>query len=181
MEKGVWEYSEYRPPLFLESKGAPVFSARVWEQLRGLHRGLPACDDLPPINCREAARLCQWSAPGRLLGEYPLQPRVRRELIVAVTEGSLAAAADDIDACLQEHFVAIRPMALLPGDVEIRPIQFWLDLAGTPGWTGFGHTAGGTCFLIDGSVRQGVPIGSRLVVEPGMRYAVVVGEPGTDL
>jgi hypothetical protein len=158
MAKGTWEESEYRPPSFMQRKGVPVFSSASWERLRALHGGLPSCDDLTWINSREAARVCQWCAPGRLLGEYPLEPRMRRDLLVAVTEGDLAVEASVVDMCLQAHFEAVRPMAFVSGDVVPRPIEFWLDLPGTAGWTRFAHVDNNVCFLFDGNtalIREG--------------------------
>jgi hypothetical protein len=42
-------------------------------------------------------------------------------------------------------------MALVAGHVAVRPIEFWLDLPGTPRWTSFAHVENNVCFLIDGS------------------------------
>jgi hypothetical protein len=114
MEKGTWEASEYTPPSFLRSQGAPIFSGTTWDRLRALHGGLPGPDDLPWMNSREAARLCQWSAPGRLLGEYPLEPRIRRALLIAVTESDLGTETGVVDESLQAHFRIVRQMALVP-------------------------------------------------------------------
>lgn len=152
METGAWEQAEYRPPSFLRDKGVPVFGAAIWEQLRSFHGSLPPCEDLPWINSREMARLCQCSAPGRLLGEYPAEPRLRRDLLIAVTDGELMLAASDIDKCLQMHFGAVQPMTRVPGDSNIEGIEFWLDLPGTLGWTSFGQVGSNLCFLVDGSV-----------------------------
>lgn len=158
MATGAWEEAEYKPPSFLGSKGAPVFGSAIWERLRGIHGSLPACEDLPRIDSREAARLCQWLAPGRLLGEYPAEPRIRRDLLIAVTAGDLAAEASAVDMCLDAHFGAIQPIAIVPNSAEVVPIEFWLDLPGTPGWTSFGHVGSSLCFLLDDSialVREG--------------------------
>ena len=49
-------------------------------------------------------------------------------------------------------------MGLVPQHIAVAPIEFWLDLPGTPSWRSFGHTDGQTCFLIDGGlalVRRG--------------------------
>lgn len=150
MERGAWEESEYGPPSFLRTKGAPVFGPTNWERLRALHAGLPACASLPGINSREAVRLCQWSAPGRILGEYPLEPRLRRDLVITVTDGGLAEEATTLDACLRAYFGTERQMAFAPGHAAVRPIEFWLDLPGTPGWSRFAHVENEVCVLIDG-------------------------------
>ena len=83
---------------------------------------------------------------------------MRRDLILAVTEGDLAAEAGVVDACLQAHFDAVRPMTLVSGDGVPRPIEFWLDLPGSPAWTSFAHVENNACFLFDGNIaliRQG--------------------------
>ena len=152
MERGAWEQAEYKPPSFLGSKGAPVFGSAIWERLRAFHGSLPVCEDLPWINSRETARLCQWSAPGRVLGEYPAEPRMHRDLLIAVTDGDLAPETSAVDTCLQAHFGAVQQMTLVPGNAEVKPIEFWLDLPGTPGWTSFGHMGSSLCFLVDGSI-----------------------------
>ncbi len=152
METGSWEQGEYKPPSFLGSKGAPVFGSATWERLRDIHGSLPAREDLLWINSRETARLCQWSAPGRLLGEYPAEPRMRRDLLIAVTDGDLAPEASELDTYLQAQFGAVRRMAIVPSNAAVKPIEFWLDLPGTPSWTSFGHVGSNLCFLVDGNV-----------------------------
>jgi hypothetical protein len=49
------------------------------------------------------------------------------------------------------HFGAVRQMALVAGHVAVRPIEFWLDLPGTPSWTSFAHVENDVCVLLDGS------------------------------
>jgi hypothetical protein len=149
MEKGAWEGSEYRPPSFLATKGAPIFGRATWERLRALHGGLPTCEEVPGINSREAASLCQWSAPGRVLGEYPSEPRVRRDLVIAVTEGDLSAEIAAVNQSLQDHYVALDPIDVGAKGAAVRPIEFWLDLPGTPGWKRFAHVENQVCFLLN--------------------------------
>ncbi len=149
MAKGNWEASEFGPPAYLRKRGAPIFSAAIWEELRSLHSDLPACADLPGIDSREAARMWQLSAPGRELGEYPLEPRLRRDRLDTVTAGDLAAVADRVDACLRAHFEVVRTMVFVPDCAAVRPIEFWCELPGTPNWTAFAHVADNVCFLLD--------------------------------
>jgi hypothetical protein len=152
MENGRWAMSEYSPPAFLQSRGAPVFSAPAWDRLRALQSGLPDAHALPQINSREAARLCQWAAPGRVLGTFPDVPRTRRDLLVAVSDGDVGTEAECVDQCLRDHYEAKHAMELVPHDAPVAPIEFWLDLPGTPSWKRFGHLDGQTCFLIDGGL-----------------------------
>jgi hypothetical protein len=149
MEKGEWEMSEYSPPSFLQSQGAPVFSAPAWDRIRTLHRGLPDAQALPEINSREAARLWQWSAPGRVLGTFPAVPRIRRDLLIAVTSGDLGAQAECVDQCLRDHHEAQQAVELVPQHLSMAPIEFWLNLPGTPSWKNFAHTDTQACCLID--------------------------------
>jgi hypothetical protein len=152
MEKGEWEMSEYGPPSLLRSQGAVVFSVFAWDRLRALHTELPDAHALPPINSRETARLCQWSAPGRVLGKFPAIPRTRRDVFVAVTNGDLGAQVECVDRCLRDHYVGKQAMELVPQLISVSPIEFWLDLPGTPSWTSFGHIDPQTCLLIDGGI-----------------------------
>jgi hypothetical protein len=149
MEDGRWEMSEYSPPAFLQSRGAPVFSDPAWGRLRDLQSGLPHAHALPQINSREAARLCQWSAPGRVLGTFPDVPCTRRDLLIAVSDGDLGAEAECVDQCLRDHYEGKQVMELVPQHISVAPIEFWLDLPGTPSWKSFGHIDVQTCFLID--------------------------------
>jgi hypothetical protein len=77
---------------------------------------------------------------------------LRRDLLIAVTDGDVSVEASDVDMCLQAYFGAVQQMALVPCDAEVKPIEFWLDLDGTPGWTSFGHVRSNVCFLVDGRV-----------------------------
>jgi hypothetical protein len=49
-------------------------------------------------------------------------------------------------------------MELMPQHTSVAPIDFWLDLPGTPSWKGFGYFDAQTCFFIDGGlglIRRG--------------------------
>ena len=158
MEGGLWERSNYEPPYFMSSRGAPVFSTNAWEELRTFHNDLPGADTLALLDSREAARLCQWAAPGQILGEFPAEPKLIRDALIAVTDGELKTEAEEIDRCLHEHYAAPRPMEMAPSSVSIKPIELWLDLPETPGWKNFAHVNDQVCILVDGDfalMREG--------------------------
>ena len=91
-----------------------VLNRPAWDRIRVLHSALPTVHALEPINSRDAARLCQWSAPGHVPGKFPDAPRTRCERLIAVTDGDLAAEADCLDRCLQDHFESRQAMELAP-------------------------------------------------------------------
>jgi hypothetical protein len=164
LEQGDWEISEYSPPSFLHCQGAAIFSVRAWDRLRALHRQIPDAHTLPQVNSREIARLCQWSAPGKALGTFPADPRIRRDLLVAVTDGDLQAEAECADQCLRDHFEGKPVMELASQQITVVPIEFWLDLPGTPSLKCFGRIGTQMCFLIDDGlalVRTGFRPGER--------------------
>jgi hypothetical protein len=53
----------------------------------------------------------------------------------------------------------------VPEHIFVAPIEFWLDLPGTPSWKSFGHIDAQTCFLIDGGLalvrRDGLTNGGK--------------------
>lgn len=149
MEKGGWEMFEFSPPSYMKTQGTPLFSRACWDRLRGIHDGVPRLEELPPIGSRGAARLCQWSAPGGVLGEFPAEPRLRRDMLVIVTEGEVDTEADAIDDSLQKWFRNPQPMRPVPADCLVSPIEFWLDLPRNPAWQSFGRLQEGVCCLVD--------------------------------
>jgi hypothetical protein len=82
-----------------------------------------------------------------------------------VTNGDLGAEAECVDQCLRDHYKGKQAMELVPQHISVAPIEFWLDLLGTPSWKVFGHIDTQACFLIDGGLafvrRGGLTIGSN--------------------
>jgi len=152
MEESEQERAEYQPPAYLAGKGIPFFSVSAWDLLGTIHPDLPTIGMIPPLDSREAARLCQRSAPGRILGEFPSEPELHRDALLAATERELETEAEAIDSFLHEHFDARCPMKPLPSTVKPLPIELWIDLPGSPGWISFAHLRDGLCFLVDGDL-----------------------------
>lgn len=133
MNAGAWESTQYRPPPFIASRGAPCFTAVAWSQLATLAANLPPLPTIQQLDSREAAWLLQWSAPGNVLGTYPARPKLRREAILAVAEGDLAQVADAADAMLTEW--CEKPSLVEPVDAGADLVEFYLDVLGAPAWT----------------------------------------------
>ncbi len=154
MGRGAWELDDYGPPPFLRSRGAPLFGPAAWERLRALNRRFPHRDDLPRLDSREAARLCQWTAPCGVLGEFPGEPSLRRDWLLAVTDGELRIEADVVDDWLRTCFRAAEPMEFCGDAGKSRPIEFWLEDSVGAGWTSFAHVPDGVCMLLGGGTAR---------------------------
>ncbi len=149
MEAGEWQSTEYRPPSFLSTKGVPFFGEDAWDRLRALNPRLPPARDIARLDSREAARLAQWEAPARVLGTFPAEPRLRRELVLAATVGDAAAEALAVDRFLQDLRAAAGPMTEVPQEATVVPVEFWLDARGTPGWKAFGRVGDELCLVLE--------------------------------
>ena len=159
MASGDWERQEYSPPGFMASRGAPLFLPSAWEKLRRRRNDIPEASHLPPLHSREAVQVLQWSAPRRLLGTYPVEPRLQRDGVVAVTDGDLEAEVRAVDLALERYF--IRPDALNVVPVaEVRSrIEFWLDLPGIPAWSPFGRSDTGILLLLGDELALSPTVG----------------------
>lgn len=127
------------PPYYVRSKGAPMLTQAVWDRLRSLHPDFLAFEGLPILTAREAVLLWQSTAPHGLLSEYGSVSSLRRDMVVAVTTGELSVELNAVDHCLQEYYAAGNQKCELVETTNARPIEFWLDLPGTSGWTGYAH------------------------------------------
>lgn len=66
---------EYRPPGWMSKPGPALVSGSLVEELWAAVPELPAVTGLKPLSGSEAARCMQWSAPLKVLGEFPAPPR----------------------------------------------------------------------------------------------------------
>ena len=96
------------------------------------------------------ARLCQWSAPARVLGTFPAVPRIRRDLLAAVTHGDLAGEADFVDQCLLDHFETRQAMELSPQDLSVALINSGSICRELQAGSSLLISGSLTCILIDG-------------------------------
>lgn len=148
MEEGRFQFGEFRPPDYMRKVGIPLFSAGAWDTIRKMHKKLPAAQDLHWIDSRETARLWQWTAPARILGEFPEVPRLRRHLLAGVADGDLEWEARAVDECLEAHFHEPCSMGLVPPGISARTIELRISLPGVPFWRGFAQVQNQICFLL---------------------------------
>jgi hypothetical protein len=142
MEEGRWEESEYRPPSFMRRNLVPLFSAPAWGEVSAASPAIPELEKVPPMGSREAVQTVQWTAPGRVLGSFPAEVRARRDAFVAVADGELTEELLLVEEALRSWFLHDTPLEFEKSPDELRPIEFFLDLPGFPGWAGIARGNG---------------------------------------
>jgi hypothetical protein len=140
MASGEWQMEEYAPPGFMSERGAVLLRAALLEQLEAeafLAR------KAAPLSAREAARIVQWEAPGRVLGQVVEDAKLRsKPIAVDAADGAKVAAA--LDRLLAEHLASDAPVAPI---ADVEPIAFYLDLPDTPAWSPLARTRDGRLVL----------------------------------
>lgn len=92
MDRGTWEASEYDPPYFTRVKGSVLMDEQKYREIGALVPKLPSVKEIKSISSHELARLLQWEAPFRVLGDSPGPIGFRRELL------STTSFSDDTEA-----------------------------------------------------------------------------------
>ena len=150
MARGAFELSEYGPPSYLTKHGAVVFSSQAWERLRTLRDGLPALSVVPPLNSRDAARLCQEVAPMRLLGEFPDPPALCRDQLLTCLTGDFATEMKEVEALFASAIDRPTEVTLGAADDVVEPVEFLLNTAVMQTWVPFGRVGGRVCLVVEG-------------------------------
>ena len=129
MRQGEWELTEYSPPLYMESRGALLFSDSIYSALRAEVPGFPECQSLPPLTVRDAIDLAQWEAPLKVLGSFPDPVEIRREDLLASSSGELDHAVRSLQSLLEARDTVLAPAR--PAET----ITFHLDGPSFPEWS----------------------------------------------
>ncbi len=83
LETNEQDRNEYRPPEYVRSLGWPFTTLAGYEALRASTPGLPVHDRLFALTRRDVVAICQWEAPGAVLGRPFEHPALRRDLLLA--------------------------------------------------------------------------------------------------
>jgi hypothetical protein len=156
MIAGESERREYAPPAFVADRGVPLLDEDAYASFCKYAGELPLAKDLPVLSGADLVRCLQWEAPLRVLGSFPAPIALRRECLLAVSEGDLAETAEALDATIRQlaasESVAIRP--ILPGTTTR---TFYLDGQGTLEWPVVAVDAAGTAYIQAAAGRIVVP------------------------
>ncbi len=139
--------SEFAPPFF--ERGMPYFRPEKYGELRGRAPGFPALENIPRLRSRDAVRVLQMDAPGRVLGQFPARPSVRADSLIASDTGDLPRDLEALQAGLAEAWELDLPLAEIRG---ASPVSFFVDIAGTPRWTPAGRNLDATVLALDDSL-----------------------------
>lgn len=124
---------EYAPPPYLRSEGAMALGQAAFQRLRDLVPGVPEFERLFGLRGEAARRLLQFEAVCRMLGEFPEEVAVRRDRVVACSDGELSQRLEQLSAALgameADHPVRLRPMA-----GGARKVVFFLDDPRASAW-----------------------------------------------
>ena len=155
------DWSEYRPPDFLKMRGNVLLDRPRYESLRECVPSLPVASELQRLRCDELVHLLQWEAPYRLLGDPQQRVAVRRELILAASEGAAEDWAVRIQGLmnrLQERQV---PAVVRPLSADDHVVDLYLDTPEFSTWS----------VLANADSEDGV------LLPPGLVAVAMAGEP----
>lgn len=123
--------AEYRPPDFFKARGVPFFDSSAADRL-GVLLPLFRPEVAPPLTLRETVLLAQWLAPWQVLGKPGDPVRLKRELVVATSDGELAAVVEQLELLL--HGAVTDSSPVRPEAATLGP-ELYLDGPGrTPTW-----------------------------------------------
>ncbi|MFN0054454.1 MAG: hypothetical protein ACKV0T_19940 [Planctomycetales bacterium] len=130
---------ELFPPEYIarDDIGIPVFGPDLYDELRRQLPRLPHRATVQPIQMCEALALVQAEAPFELLGRAPRIPQLQPDLVLAVTDGELAAETAVVNQFAKEHVNSASPLEMVSIDASYRAIEFHLDAPGFPAWNAF--------------------------------------------
>lgn len=132
--------SEYAPPPFVVDRGVVTFPPGLYQSLQRVCEGLPDADDLEALSGEELIRSVQLNAPWRVLGRFPEPVQLRRDAIVAASDGDPQKLTDMLRKTVQDLMEA-PAVRIVEADASLEPIVFYLEGPAAPEWSGWmrGH------------------------------------------
>jgi hypothetical protein len=145
-----FDWQEFPPPYFASDVfGIPVFREALYDELRVPLPWLPDRTLIQPIRACEALALLQGEAPFELLGHASGALQLRRDRVLAVSEGDRDEEMDAVDAFSRDHARCETPLRPVNVDASYKPIEFHLDAPGFPAWSGFCRFSTGIGIMLE--------------------------------
>jgi hypothetical protein len=139
----------YFPPRSFERRGIPMLSDRDYRWLRQRLHGLPQEPRL--LMPTDIAHLIACEAPAGLLVREASRFRILAQLVVAVSEGEVEAAARQLEALLNECAGASEPATTREVGASDTRLSFYLNDKTFTEWTPLVQHSDGTIGLLLGN------------------------------
>ncbi|MEA5462870.1 hypothetical protein [Leptothoe sp. PORK10 BA2] len=144
---------EYLPPAYLHG-GAVWLEHADYQKVQNL-APFPGLDQLPELSSWEAAKLLQWEAPQKILGDIHSPPQLSADLVIASSEGSFLEQVPIFSALLAQLQQVNSRVIMQTITPSTQIISFYLDLAGIPHWNALVYDGGDyKLYLGPGSVLE---------------------------
>ena len=125
---------EYAPPSYISQRGVPLLGRDLFGECRRLAPHLPEFDLIQQLSRREVALALSFEAPSEVLGEPFYPPDLRRDVLIAVSDGSLSRRIQDLEAVLSSCLEAGDLPAESSDSDLTQVITFYLDVPGFKEW-----------------------------------------------
>ena len=133
MEEGEWESSEYTPHYFTRTKGSMCLLNNAYAEIRKYLAGLPAAEKLKPVTSYEIARILQWEASYRVLGNHPDPVLFNDRLFVTSSSENDQESLSEFQAVLK-NLVESNEHNFVPLTPEMEKISFFLEASDFIEW-----------------------------------------------
>ncbi len=132
------ERMDFQPPRsFISPDMSAAISVSDYSELVHQVPDLPSLDTILAPLRSEALRIAQLQAPLEVLGRFPETVKLKKKLLLAVSEGELSDEIRKLNEQLAsaiEHDAYVTPAGSSDG---MRTIEFHLDGPGFPSWSAF--------------------------------------------
>ncbi len=125
--------AEYAPPGYVNERGIPLFSRTFYSALRNHCASLPEAEALPPLRGADLLRCLQWEAPLQALGTFPAKVELRKDLLLAVSDGDVSDVTASLRAIIERVDVT-DVISLRPAPANWMYPTLYLDGPGTREW-----------------------------------------------
>lgn len=151
MENDAWSRDEYGPPAYRGKQGTPYFEVRDYEKLRTAIPSLPAPDQVPQLEMRDAVRLAQLGMPYTIFGEPPEieLTRDKAALVVAASKGEPADPLATVESTLRKYYESAEPALLRPTQADEEIVYLFLDADQFTDWPALVETPTGLRLMLN--------------------------------
>jgi len=130
---------EYYPPSYLREKGVGYISEDDYKTYFEDFPKFPSDENIPSLSGWEAAKIYQMEAPIRMLGEIFSNPTLKKDTIIASSEGNYLELIDVLVQLLEE-LPNNETCNLRPITSDERIITLYLDVPDFSEWKALTYT-----------------------------------------